>query len=283
MSDERTARATLTAVAEPGDTFLNRIIDHCGPEGALEAIRAARSRKAYPPLRRRPGGSTPGGSASSPRNPTRTWPSAPGSAAVSSAPETPNGRRPSTISAPAAVRALAPGPRRPALRLPALGRRRRFPRRVPYGLRAAADFASELADAGWTVISGGALGIDAAAHRGSLAADGATVAILANGVDVPYPASNEGLFAEMARRSLLVSESPPGTHPHRLRFLVRNRVIAALSRGTVIVEAEARSGALNTAAGRPSSAASSWRCPARSRPGPRSAATASCARRAPRW
>ncbi|MCP9954406.1 DNA-processing protein DprA [Actinomadura madurae] len=97
------------------------------------------------------------------------------------------------------------------------------------------------------MISGGALGIDAAAHRGSLAADGATVAILANGVDVPYPASNEGLFAEMARRSLLVSESPPGTHPHRLRFLVRNRVIAALSRGTVIVEAEARSGALNTA------------------------------------
>ena len=66
--------------------------------------------------------------------------------------------------------------------------------------------------------------------------------------DVPYPASNEGLFAEMARRSLLVSESPPGTHPHRLRFLVRNRVIAALSRGSVIVEAEARSGALNTAA-----------------------------------
>src|SRR5690606_14685521 len=117
----------------------------------------------------------------------------------------------------------------------------------PSGRRAASDFASDLADRGWTVISGGALGSDAAAHRGALAADGPTVAVLANGVDVPYPASNEGLFAEMARRSLLVSESPPGTHPHRLRFLVRNRVIAALSRGTVIVEAEARSGALNTA------------------------------------
>ncbi|MEU5878133.1 DNA-processing protein DprA [Spirillospora sp. NPDC047279] len=118
----------------------------------------------------------------------------------------------------------------------------------PYGLRVAADMACELAEQRWTVISGGALGIDAAAHRGALAADGPTVAVFANGVDVPYPASNDGLFAEMARRALLVGETPPGTEPNRLRFLVRNRVIAALSRGTVVVEAARRSGALGTAA-----------------------------------
>ncbi|GAA2574461.1 DNA-processing protein DprA [Actinomadura fulvescens] len=118
----------------------------------------------------------------------------------------------------------------------------------PYGLRVAADLGCELAERGWTVISGGAMGIDAAAHRGALAADGPTLAVFANGVDVSYPAANDGLFAEMARRTLLVSEMPPGTEPNRLRFLIRNRVIAALSRGTVVVEAARRSGALGTAA-----------------------------------
>nr|WP_018655269.1 DNA-processing protein DprA [Actinomadura flavalba] len=118
---------------------------------------------------------------------------------------------------------------------------------TPYGLRVAADLAAELADSRWTVVSGGAIGIDAAAHRGALAADGPTIAVLANGVDVAYPPQNEALFAELSRRSLLVSESPPGVHPHRSRFLVRNRVIAALTRGTVVVEAEWRSGALSTA------------------------------------
>src|SRR5690606_31638291 len=103
-----------------------------------------------------------------------------------------------------------------------------------YGLRVAAEFATDLAERGWSVVSGGALGIDAAAHRGALAADGPTVAVLANGVDVPYPASNDGLFAEIARRAVLISESPPGVEPHRLRFLVRNRVIAALCRGSVV-------------------------------------------------
>ncbi len=116
-----------------------------------------------------------------------------------------------------------------------------------YGLRVAADLAAQLSERGWSVVSGGAMGIDAAAHRGALATDGDTVAVFANGIDAPYPPRNDGLFAEMARRALLVSESPPGTHPTRLRFLVRNRVIAALTRGTVVIEAAARSGALNTA------------------------------------
>jgi DNA processing protein len=116
-----------------------------------------------------------------------------------------------------------------------------------YGKRVSSELAAELTDRGWTVVSGGALGIDAAAHRGALAADGPTVAVLASGIDVAYPPRNEVLLAEIAQRALLISEWPPGTTPTRLRFLVRNRVIAALTRATVVVEADLRSGSLNTA------------------------------------
>lgn len=248
MSDERTARATLTAVAEPGDALLNRIIDHCGPEEALETIRAARLPEGVPATPkevRRLDGWRIRLIAAEPDQDMAVCARYRGRLICPGDPEWPTTLDDLGTGRPYALWLHGPVDLRyGCLRSVAIVGSRAA---SPYGLRAAADFASELADAGWTVISGGALGIDAAAHRGSLAADGATVAVLANGVDVPYPASNEGLFAEMARRSLLVSESPPGTHPHRLRFLVRNRVIAALSRGTVIVEAEARSGALNTA------------------------------------
>jgi DNA processing protein len=107
---------------------------------------------------------------------------------------------------------------------------------------------ADLARAGWTVVSGGAFGIDSAAHRGALAVGGLTAAVLACGVDVAYPPSNDGLFARIGGDGLLVSEVPPGAAPHRTRFLVRNRVIAALTRGTVVVEAALRSGSLSTAA-----------------------------------
>jgi DNA processing protein len=116
-----------------------------------------------------------------------------------------------------------------------------------YGRRISADLAAELADRGWTVVSGGALGIDAAAHRGALAANGPTMAVLANGVDVAYPPRNEALLAEIAQLGLVISELPPNAHPTRGRFLIRNRVIAALTLGTVVVEADLRSGSLNTA------------------------------------
>ena len=116
-----------------------------------------------------------------------------------------------------------------------------------YGEHVAAELGFQLAERGWTVVSGGAYGIDGAAHRGALAAGGPTLAVLANGVDRPYPAGHDALFARIAGTGLLVSEWPPGTAPHGHRFLVRNRIIAALSRGTVVVEAAARSGALATA------------------------------------
>jgi DNA processing protein len=116
-----------------------------------------------------------------------------------------------------------------------------------YGSGVAADLGADLAAAGTTVVSGGAFGIDAAAHRGALAVNGPTVCVLANGVDVAYPAGNSALLGWIAKDHLLVSELPPGATPTRIRFLARNRVIAALSQGTVVVEAALRSGARNTA------------------------------------
>ena len=116
-----------------------------------------------------------------------------------------------------------------------------------YGGHVAGEISADLGERGWAVISGGAYGIDAAAHRGALAAEGVTVAVLACGVDYPYPAGHADLFAAIAAQGLVVSEWPPGRRPARTRFLIRNRVIAALACGTVIVEAGERSGALNTA------------------------------------
>jgi DNA processing protein len=116
-----------------------------------------------------------------------------------------------------------------------------------YGERVASDLATDIALAGWTVVSGAAFGIDAAAHRGALAVGGPTVAVLASGVDVPYPRTHAQLLDRIAAGGLVVSEVPPGSRPMRAWFLQRNRIIAALSAGTVVVEAAPRSGALSTA------------------------------------
>ena len=116
-----------------------------------------------------------------------------------------------------------------------------------YGAAVATDVGSVLARHGWTVVSGAAFGIDQAAHRGALAARGATVAVLACGPDRAYPTAHRALIDHVAEVGLVVSEAPPGCAPTRIRFLARNRLIAALSQGTVVVEAAVRSGALNTA------------------------------------
>ncbi|MFD4643981.1 DNA-processing protein DprA [Lentzea sp. NPDC058436] len=117
-----------------------------------------------------------------------------------------------------------------------------------YGEQVAGEFAYGLALAGLTVVSGAAYGIDGAAHRGALGARGLTIAVLACGVDNAYPAGHQGLLAKISREGLIVSEYPPGVMPARHRFLTRNRLIAALGGGTVVVEAGRRSGAKNTAA-----------------------------------
>ena len=118
-----------------------------------------------------------------------------------------------------------------------------------YGLDVAKNLAFELAQAGVGVVSGGAYGIDAAAHRGALAAQAApTVAVLACGLDKVYPRGNDRLIDQIGREGLLLSELPPGQGVTRLRFLVRNRLVAAVTQGTVVVEAAERSGSLSTAA-----------------------------------
>jgi DNA processing protein len=106
---------------------------------------------------------------------------------------------------------------------------------------------ADLASQGWAIISGGAYGIDAAAHHAALAAGGITIAVLACGPDVSYPRAHRGLLANIAACGAVVSEYPPGRPPSRLRFLARNRIVAALARGTVVVEAAERSGTLATA------------------------------------
>ncbi|HSO64655.1 MAG TPA: DNA-processing protein DprA [Ornithinibacter sp.] len=116
-----------------------------------------------------------------------------------------------------------------------------------HGLTVAGDIAHGLVARGWTVVSGAAYGIDAASHRAALAADGPTVAVLACGADRAYPVTHRGLLDAVARTGAVVSEVPPGCAPYRSRFLARNRLIAALARATVVVEASLRSGSLTTA------------------------------------
>ncbi|MDY6999129.1 MAG: DNA-processing protein DprA [Actinomycetota bacterium] len=116
-----------------------------------------------------------------------------------------------------------------------------------YGEYVAGDLAVGLAERDVAVVSGGAYGIDGAAHRAALAAEGLTVAVLACGIDVAYPSGHSALLHRVSRHGLLVSEYPPGVRPTRRQFLSRNRLVAALSRATVVVEAGVRSGAANTA------------------------------------
>lgn len=115
-----------------------------------------------------------------------------------------------------------------------------------YGAEAASEIGADAADAGVTVVSGAAFGIDAAAHRGALALGRPTIAVLACGADVDYPRAHGALLSRIAEDGLVLSEQQPTQVPTRSRFLSRNRLIAALAGGTVVVEAALRSGSLNT-------------------------------------
>jgi DNA processing protein len=120
-------------------------------------------------------------------------------------------------------------------------------RPTPTGNEVAVDLASGLASCGMVTVSGGAFGIDTAAHRGALDAGGATVAVLGSGIDQPHPRGNRRLFAEIESAGTLISEYPPGVPAEPFRFPARNRLIAALSRAVIVVEGAARSGARITA------------------------------------
>jgi DNA processing protein len=141
-----------------------------------------------------------------------------------------------------------------------------------YGEHVTVEASSGLVDRGFTIVSGAAYGIDGIAHRAALASSGSTVAFLAGGVDRFYPAGHEALLTRIVERGAVVSEVPPGTAPTKWRFLQRNRLIAAASRATVVVEAGWRSGSLNT-----SNHAQTLGRPVGAVPGPvTSAASAGC-------
>lgn len=118
---------------------------------------------------------------------------------------------------------------------------------TPYGTQVAGEMAYGLAGRGFTIVSGAAHGIDTASHRGALAAGGRTVAAMACGIDIAYPVANTGLLQQIERSGLIVTELPPGSAPQKQRFLSRNRLIAAMTPGTVVVEAGLRSGSRSTA------------------------------------
>jgi DNA processing protein len=255
LGEQSSARAALTYLAEPADPALGALLEICEPAQVLAAIKAGMLPGTGPGC-----GDSPASRKALERALAR-WrarlPGLPGDADIAAACRD-------------GIRLVCPGDPQWPDRLDELGQARPYAlwlrgradlpaacaRSVSvvgsraatgYGAHVAGEIAADLGERGWAVVSGGAYGIDAAAHRGALVTNATTIAVLACGVDYPYPAGHAGLFADIAAAGLVISEWPPGRHPARLRFLVRNRVIAALSCGTVIVEAGERSGALNTA------------------------------------
>jgi len=253
--EQRLARAALTYLAEPGDPALGALLARCEPAEVVAAIKADLLPATGPGC-----GDSPASRKALERALAR-WrarlPGLPGDADIAAACRD-------------GIRLVCPGDPQWLERLDELGTVRPYAlwlrgrvdlpsacRRsvsmvgsraaTGYGAHVAGEIAADLGEQGWTIVSGGAYGIDAAAHRGAQVVGAITIAVLACGVDYPYPAGHAGLFADIAAAGLVISEWPPGRHPARLRFLVRNRVIAALTCGTVVVEAGGRSGALNTA------------------------------------
>ena len=212
------ARAALTYLAEPGDPALGALLESCSPAEVLAAIKAGRLPEAGPA-----GGERPGRRRALERALAR-WrtrlPDLPGDAAIEGACRD-------------GIRLVCPGdPQWPAVldelgtaRPYALWLRGRADLRLAclrsvsivgsraatgYGAHVAGEIAADLAEQGWVIVSGGAYGIDAAAHRGALAARAATIAVMACGLDQPYPAGHAALFADIAGDGLMVSEWPPG-------------------------------------------------------------------------
>ncbi len=251
-AQERLARAQLSEVADPADPVLGNLLTRCGPAELMGAVSSLSPPKAGLPSQCR---EVPGLDRAFAR-----W--------RSRIPDIPT---PARLEAweRSGFRLVCPGDPEWPTQLDDLGESRpvmlwlrgdsdlRFASlrsvsvvgsraATAYGNHVAAELAADLASAGWTVTSGGAYGIDAAAHRGALAVGGSTVAVLASGLTFGYPKGHEELFSQIAAEGVLVSECPPDRAPTRPGFLIRNRIIAALSRGTVVVEAARRSGALNT-------------------------------------
>ena len=256
--EERAARAALTCIAEPGDPVMGALLHWCTAAGVVRALVAGRA-----PVPDRSDAAPGGGPELVPGlgRALRRW-----GARLGEAP-------PATALATwqqQGIRLICPGDPEWPGQFEVLGDAQPWAlwlrgnadlryaclrsvsvvgsrAATAYGAHVAGELGAVLAEHGWAVVSGGALGVDGWAHRGALAAAGVTIAVLASGVDEPYPPAHRDLFRAITAQGAIVSEWPPGRRPTRHGFLVRNRVIAAISRGTVVVEAALRSGALNTA------------------------------------
>ncbi|WP_270411378.1 DNA-processing protein DprA [Microbacterium maritypicum] len=251
--EECIARAAWTVIAEPGDAVAGALIQSAGAVEALAlAVGDSSSLLA-------PGGASAAASRAlregRARWRTRADPLAVGAALRSAADVDAKLVIPGDVAWPAALEDL--GPHAPSA-LWVRGRTELLTRepRVSivgarassgYGEHVATELAGDLAATGAVIVSGGAYGIDGAAHRAALGVQGATIAFLAGGVDRAYPAGHQSLLRRIAEEGALVSEPPCGAAPTKWRFLARNRLIAALGHATVVVEAGWRSGSLNTA------------------------------------
>ena len=240
---ERLARVSLTRIADPGDAVMGRAVRELGAEEALLAGGAGRRLPGASPRR------TEGYRLRAPRaDPLADLATALRAGSRFVCPG--DGDWPAQLDDLGDERPYGlwvrggPSLRMWALRSVAVVGARAC---TDYGVHMAVRLGSGLAAAGWVVVSGAAYGVDGAVHRAALAAGGATIGVVASGVDVPYPPGNASLIDAIAEHGLLIGELPPGEHPTRSRFVLRNRVIAALTRGTVVVEARYRSGSLITA------------------------------------
>jgi len=245
--DDRQARLVLSIVGEPGDPRLNDLVSTAGAAEALELIRARDRRgELGAALAQRLAAARPEETLKSAERrglrfitPTDAeWPSR-----LTELAEVPTLHERGGVPVGLWLRGPLRLDEAVSDSVAVVGARSA----TTYGAGVAHAMAADLAGQQVPVLSGAAFGIDQAAHRGALAARGATVAVLACGADRVYPTAHQELVEYIAEVGLVVSEAPPGGAPTRIRFLARNRLIAALSRGTVVVEAAVRSGALNTA------------------------------------
>jgi DNA processing protein len=233
--DERQARVAWSSLVEPGDRAAQRLVADVGPVRALRRVLAGsgddRWRVRLPEL--------------NPRRDLRTLRRFDGRLVIPGDPEWPLALTALGPDAPFCLYVRGPlDVSTASVRAAAIVGARAC---TPYGEHVAAELADGCALRGITVVSGAAYGIDGAAHKGALAGGGPTIAVLACGVDRAYPKGHEQLLERIAVMGAVVSEVPPGRSPTRWRFVERNRLIAALSRVTLVVEASRHSGARGTA------------------------------------
>jgi DNA processing protein len=239
------AAGAWTALVEPGDGVAGALVATVGAAEALDALRRnappSRNAEVLRAFERWSPRVDEGAFARAFRNAAQLG----ARLLVPGDPDWPAGLLDLGLHSPLALWALAPsGPLPDLARSVALVGARSA---TAYGERVTVDAACGLADRGFAVVSGGAIGIDGVAHKAALASGGLTVAVLAGGLDRLYPAQHVELLHRIAREGVVLSEMPCGARPMAERFLKRNRLIAALSGATVVVEAGARSGATNTA------------------------------------